>query len=121
MSKLKLYSKEELVSEYRLSIENNKEKIIETLKVASLAVFSLRGLISEEQKDEWSTLGRTICREEPYRRLICFVLDKNSVEDYLKFSRCVQYTNNVKALIIFPFIRDLVAVGLHDSLKKGNK
>lgn len=113
----RLYSREELLSLYGtiLNNETEKERAIDAILPAPLAgSFVIQGVISKEQASEWSSLDR----REQRRALIDFICEKNTVEDYIKFTQCVHYIDEVKARKIFPFIPDLIAVGLHDNIRR---
>lgn len=107
------FRKEELVSLYQQSIRDNEERLIKVIKVPPLKPFLLTKVITEEQKDEWSVLPRA----DRCKKLIEFVLEKNELGVYIKFSRCVQYIKEFEAERIFTFIPDLLQVGLHDPLQ----
>ena len=109
-----LYRKEDLLSLYQQAIENHKETLIRVLSPASLVPFCKTRIISDEQKNEWSVAN--IPKEESRRLLVALILEKNDVEFYIKFSRCLQYINAVEARRVFPFITDLLDVGLHDPI-----
>ncbi len=110
----RLYSKQELLSLYQQAIENHKETLVRVLSPASLVPFCKTGIISEQQKSDWSVANVT--KEESRRSLIALLLEKNDVENYIKFSRCLQYINAVEARRTFPFTKDLFDVGLHDPI-----
>ena len=108
------YSKQDLISLYQEAVQNHRGTLMKVLSPASLVPFCKTGFISEEQKNEWSVAN--IPKEESRRLLIALLLDRNDVEDYIKFSRCLQYINPVEARNVFPFVGDLFDVGLHDPI-----
>ena len=114
MSENPLYSKQELLSLYQQAVENHRETLIKVLSPASLVPFCKIGFITEEQKTDWSVVNMP--KEESRRLLIDLLCERNDVEDYIKFSRCLQYINSVEARRIFSFITDLLNVGLHDPI-----
>ena len=109
-----LYTKEDLLSLYSQKLQNEKEEIIKVIRPASLVPFTAGGVITKEQDTEWSSMSK----QESRRALLDFVLEQNSVERYIRFGQCVHYINKGKAERIFYFIPDLIAVGLHDSIRK---
>lgn len=107
----RLFSKDKLLSEYRKSIVNNEEKLVEAIK-PTLAPFVLTRVITKQQEDEWKSRG-----DDARKMLVAFVLHKDLLEVYIKFSRCVQYIiKEYEAKKLFTFIPDLFEVGLHDPL-----
>ena len=111
-----LYNKQELISLYREAVQNHKDSLVRVLSPASLVPFCKIGFISEEQKSEWSVAN--VSKKVSRTSLIETLLGRSAVEDYIKFSRCLQFINGVEAKRIFPFITDLFAVGLHDPISK---
>ena len=109
----KLYVKEELLSLYKCTIKDNVDRLVKTIKPAPLTCFYYVNLINKEQENDLKSLSK----DESRRSLVNLVLEKDSLNDYINFSRCVHFINEVEAKRIFPFISDLFEVGLHDPLK----
>lgn len=113
----RLYSKEELLSLYKQTIQDKEQELISLLSSgSSLASFAAFGLITPKQKEDWSV--RHMDKEESRKNLISHLLEKSNVEDYIKFSKCVRQINEAEAMRIFSFIDDLIPVGLHDPIQK---
>ena len=113
MSSSRLYSREELLSLYCQTLENEKDEVIRAIRPAPFTSFIIRGVMSSKQETDWSSMSRHDSR----RALIDFVLEENTLERYIKFSQCVHYINSAKAEQIFEFIPNLIHVGLHDSIR----
>ena len=110
----KLYVKEELLSLYRCTIKDNVERLVKTIKPAPLTCFCCVNIISKEQENDLKSLSK----DESRRSLVNLVLEKDSLDDYINFSRCVQFIKEIEAKKIFTFISDLFEVGIHDPLKR---
>lgn len=110
-----LYNKEDLLSLYKQSIENNKDELLKVLRKGTLAPFNIRGIISDAQKEDWSLSRMT--KDESRGALIAHLLESSDVVDYMKFSRCVQYISDVGARRVFSFLQDLIDVGLHEPIE----
>lgn len=105
-------SKSELLCQYRKILVNNEEKLVPVMKVAPF-VFRLLNVMSEEQEAEWNSLPKDVAM----RKLVAFVLKKDTLEGYINFSSSLQYINESQANRLFPFISDLREVGLHDPVR----
>ncbi len=109
-----LYSEETLLSLYKSTIETNIDKLVDILSPGTLVPYCKTGIITEEEKVDLGEFEKT----EQFRRLIkCYVLGRDNLDCYIRFSRCVEYSKKVEAKRIFPFIKDLFQVGLHDPLR----
>lgn len=112
MSVHRLYSQEELASLYRQTIETNKEKLVRVIKPAPWTPFTLTNIVTQEQIDDWSSMNKDRSR----KALVEFLLQKDTLLDYIQFSRAVEYIKESEARKIFEFIPDLCEVGLHDPI-----
>ena len=110
MSSGRLYGREELLSLYQQALKANKKKIIDILRPSPLIIFRKLGVISQDQ------LTGQYQASERFDHLISYVLERNDLEIYIKFSRGLQYVNKVEVKSIFEFVPDIFSVGLHDPL-----
>lgn len=110
-----MFTKESLLSEYLKVIQDNRDELVRVLCSGTLIPFIKVGIITEEQKSEWSSLSS----EERYDKILSLVIERKDINLCIKFSRCVQYINNTKTKKVFEFIPDIYEVGLHDPLMQG--
>ena len=115
----RLYCREELIALYSQCIRKKEKELVEVIKFLPFTVFIMTKVISKEQEYEWTRELST--KEGVAKQLITSVLERNTIDLYLKFSQCVQYLKDFGAKEIFPFIPDLFQVGLHDPLRTESK
>jgi hypothetical protein len=112
-----VFSRGELLSLYDQSIREKEGRLVGLIKPLPFRCFKLAGVITETQECDYEELPK----EDAAKQLLAFVLETNSLEKYIGFSRCVQYIQDLEAKRIFSFISDLFKVGLHDPLRKDGK
>ena len=118
-ARFRLYSREELLSQYSQCMGKKEEELVEVIKFLPFTCFVRTKVISQEQVDEWRK--REVSKDGVAKQLIASVLERNTLELYLTFSQCMEYLKSSKAKEIFPFIPDLFRVGLHDPLPTNSK
>ena len=108
-----MYTPAELLSLYERTIISNRDAIIKLLSPNSLVPFEKTKIITDQQKEELKALNK----RDRYNALIDdFILARNDLAVYIKFSQCAAYFNSVRTNEIFSFISNLLPVGLHDPL-----
>lgn len=115
----RLYGREELLSLYGQCIREKEEELVRVIRYLPFTPFIGKEVISQEQEEEWKR--KFPAKDDVARQLIRSVQERNTLELYLMFSRCVQYLSSPKTKEIFTFIPDLIQVGLHDPLPTKSK
>jgi len=112
----KPFDKDYLLEKYHILTEDSIEKL-EGMVRKSLVPFVAMGLLTEEEKEQWTAEDYKSRTEKRYRRLITRIIDSKSLEKYIKFTKALTFRNKLEVSGIYHFFQDLFEVGLVDPLQ----